>query len=205
MPPARDSFAPCISSSDNGSRSIAGRSARARWLWYIGAVLLLSGVVGVGRGAWSLITVGEAGYLGTGIIALLIAPLLLIVPILRWRQTVEVFERGLVHQRLLGTAIIRREEVRSVQWIRHTSRQGSHDEVDIALASGRSHSMVGIDAPEQLCNFVRAWTQAPVAQAPVGWQPPPQGGWQPPPPQAPPQQPPPQGGWTPGGWRPPGS
>ena len=69
------------------------------WLWYLGFLFLLSGVVG-------LVKAGAAGDWGqalTGVTALGVGGVVLIVPLLRWQQTVDVFERGFVWKRLYGS------------------------------------------------------------------------------------------------------
>jgi hypothetical protein len=169
-----------------------GTISAGGWAWYIGLVLVAAGVFGVGKTAFSLIT-GAPGVDSAlaSVAGLVIGPLILILPVLRWRQTVEVFERGLVWTRLYGTVTVPREKVRAARWIQHRSRNGSHDEIEIDLVDG-GLSIVGIDQPEQLRNFVSSWAQAPVMMQQA------QGAW------AQPQQQP-QSPWGPGGWRPPGS
>ena len=154
------------------------------WLWYLGGICLLSGVLGLIKAG------GDSQKLLTAVIALGVAPLLLIVPVLRWQQTVEVFEQGFVWKRLYGSVQVLRADVRNVTLITHHSRRGTYVEVKVELASGKSHSIVGVEQPEQLANLLRA--AAPSAQqfsahAGAG---------------APgiPQQ-----TWGPGGWKPPGT
>jgi hypothetical protein len=111
---------------------------------------------------------------------------------LRWRQTVDVFERGFVWKRLYGERQVARAEIRNATMITHHSRQGTRVEVKVELANGKSCSIVGVEQPEQLTNLLRAAPPSgyqpaanvgAVAAAPVN----------------------PQSGWAPGGWKPPGS
>lgn len=146
------------------------------WLWYVGVVLALAGILGGAKGVQALIG-GDAGAmesLGTAACALALSPLVLIVPLLRWRQSVVVYEGGLVHARLFGSATIRRDEVAGVTLTHHRSRSSSHHEVEVRLRDGRVHSVTGIDGAEQLASYVSAWTAAPavVPVAAGGWTPP---------------------------------
>jgi hypothetical protein len=114
-----------------------------------------------------------------------IGALLLIVPVLRWRQVVTCYERGLSWKRLIGEKTVRRDEVQDVVFIAHRGRYGNYDEVEIRTASG-TLAITGIADAQQLVNHLRAWLGAaapPRASGPQG------GGWTPPPGSG--------GGWTP--------
>ena len=102
---------------------------------------------------------------------------------MRWKQSVEVFERGLVWHRLLGPKTLTAAEVQGSKLIRHTSRNGAYDEVELQLKNGGSYSINGLKDAEQLVAYVRAWSNpSPAAVAPAagGWAPPVAGGWRPP-------------------------
>lgn len=161
------------------------------WLWYVGGVLLLAAVFNAFNGAKELAagaaTVTEV--LSLVFFSALFGGLLLIVPVLRWRQKVVVHQNGIVWQRLLGERRIARGEVRGVQVISHRSRYGSHDEV-LLLTADREVSISGVAHATQLANHARAWLASRDQPAPSG------GGW------TPPQQP--SQPWG-GGWAPPGS
>ena len=163
------------------------------WAWYLGAMAILSGLVGIGRGGLALVNGGNTEPLPVGAAALAVGLVLLIVPMSRWRQSVEVFEGGLVWTRLYGVVRAQREQVQSARLIRHRNRNGSHDEVEIDLAGGKSLSIVGVEGSDQLCNFLRAWSAGsvpgPVAERSVGSV----------------RARDPGAGWSPGGWKPPGS
>jgi hypothetical protein len=158
------------------------------WLWYLAIILLLSGVVGLVKGG----AAGDSDQMLTGVLALGASAVTAIVPLLRWRQTVDVFERGFVWKRLYGERQVARAEIRNATMITHHSRQGTRVEVKVELANGKSCSIVGVEQPEQLTNLLRAAPPSgyqpaanvgAVAAAPVN----------------------PQSGWAPGGWKPPGS
>lgn len=161
-------------------------------LWYVGAMLLaaagfslVSGISDIQSGALTigdvLTTTALAGGLGT---------VILIVPVLRWRQTATCYEGGIVWKRLIGTKTIPRAHLVGVQLIFHRGRSGNFDEVDLKTKDGYV-SIKGIAEAELLANHIRAWL-AQSASAEAGAPPPAS----------------PAGGWTPpgqaGGWQPPG-
>jgi len=153
---------------------------------------VLGGIVTLVRALGAIIGKGDGSPLSTSLLLILLGIVLLIVPVLRWQQSVEVLERGLVWTRLHGLVRVPREEVQSASWTKHISRNGSYDEIEVGLTTGKTLSIVGVAAPEQLCNFLRSWSQG-AATAPAQ----PQRAW------TPPQNQP--GNWSPGGWTPPGS
>jgi hypothetical protein len=155
------------------------------WLWYLAIVFLLSGVVGLVKGG----AAGDSDQMLTGVLALGASAVTAIVPMLRWRQTVDVFERGFVWKRLYGERQVARADIRNATMITHHSRQGTRVEVKVELQNGKSCSIVGVEQPEQLTNLLRA-------AAPSGYQPAVAAVAAPVNPQA---------GWAPGGWKPPGS
>lgn len=162
------------------------------WTIYLGGILLLAApanLFGMGNGKVSPLS----ERLGTAAICLVIGALMLLPALMRLKQVVEVFERGLVWQRLLGTRTINAADVKSVKHILHTGKNGNYDEVELNLQDGKSYSINGIKEAEQLVAYIRAWSLAPAAPGAVaGWAPPGQaGGWAPPP--------------AAGGWRPPGT
>ena len=154
------------------------------WMWYVGGLLVASGVVAFGKALLH----GDNSQLGTGALGLAIGGVLLVVPLMRWRQQVEVFEHGFLWTKLLGKVQGLRADIRGVKWISHISKRGQHDEVEVTMANGKRYSMTGIEHSEQLCNLLRATASAasPVASASAG-------------PGVPGQA------WTPGAWKPPGT
>ena len=114
-----------------------------------------------------------------------LGPAILALPILRWRQSVTVYERGLVHRSLLGTKSIAAADVTGVKHTLFRRRYSKVDEVVIHRAGQRGHFITGISEAQKLANIVRAWTTsravpggvqapdpAPQAPAPGGWVPP---------------------------------
>jgi len=139
------------------------------WLWYVGAVLVASGVMALVKGQLA----GAA--LGTGIGALLLA-----LPVYRWRQQLEVFENGFVWSRIGGRTLVTRAEVSGTELLAHRSRTGQHVELVVHLAGGRALSIAGLEGAEQARAFIdRRPAAAPPAGAAPGWEPP-AAGWRPP-------------------------
>jgi hypothetical protein len=180
--------------SANLGRSIGkhrGTFAAGGWFWYLGGVLVLAGIVGLtrinnpppGQTAGSIAMTALAGAVA--------GALCLLMPISRWRQSVEVFEHGFVWTHMLGARTVARADIAGVELLTKYTKMGSVTKVIVALRSGRRVTLTGLENPEQLSNFLRA-TPAPAAQA---WAPPgaaPAPAWVPP-------------GGVPGGWRPPGT
>lgn len=162
-----------------------GRVGAGGWLWYLGALCLASGVLGLARGGPG----NGAERVQTSLAALGVGVVLLIVPILRWRQMVEVFEHGFVWTRLLGVVRVARPEIRDATLIRHRSRQGTREEVKVELVSGKAYSIVGVEQADQLVNLLRARAPNPASEQRPG--------------SSAPGSPAP--GWSPGAWKPPGS
>jgi hypothetical protein len=135
-----------------------GSFAAGGWLWYLGLICLLaaaSGFAGVGAAAKQSFAERAPASVG----ALVMGLTSLVVPLLRWRQSVEIFERGMVWSRLHGAVRVAAEQVRNVSWLKHQTKRGSHDEVKLELTSGERYSIVGVGEPEQLVNFLRSWAR----------------------------------------------
>ena len=155
-----------------------GTFASGGWLWYMGGILLLAGVANLAQVAGIYVPSkgGGAGSLGLAAAGFIIGTLILLVPLLRWRQQVELFERGFVWSRLLGTHRVRKEEIQQTQLITHHGRAASYVEVVVHLASGRELSIEGLEHAEQLANMLSAYgrpmIQPAQAAATRGWTPP---------------------------------
>ncbi|HTQ02535.1 MAG TPA: hypothetical protein VMI54_01720 [Polyangiaceae bacterium] len=162
-----------------------GTFSAGGWAWYIGGLLLLASVVGPLRAVVAptpdQVRMGFDDVLLTAGAALVLGLLVLIVPVLRWRQQVELFENGFVWTGLTGTRSIGRDQVRGVELIRHRSKMGVRTEIKVTLTDGRRLSVSGVDQPEQLANVIGTFGRpAPAAVAPTpGWSAP-AGGWRPP-------------------------
>ena len=157
------------------------------WTIYVGALALLAApanLLGTGQGKVS--PLGER--LTMAGICLVVGVLLLLPALMRLRQVVDVFERGMLLHRLLGTKTINAADVQSVKHIHHSSRNGSYEEVELELRDGTSHSINGIKQGDQLVAYIRAWGRAGAPAAALGhgapaagWAPPAgAGGWRPP-------------------------
>lgn len=136
------------------------------WFWYVGAVLMLSGVLGIGRGVLAIAAHGDASPLSMGLVSLVLAPAVLAVPVLRWRQSLELFEGGVVWTRLWGTKVLARAELGSVTHVQHYGRMGNYVELRLHLRDGREVSISGVDRADQAANLIAqlATTAAPQAQ-----------------------------------------
>lgn len=163
----------------------AGTFGAGGWLWYISGLLILAGVFGTIRGALGLVGLMEAvpGYtpissILTGLAAGFFGVLAAIVPVLRWQQTLEIFEGGVSWTRLTGVKSWPRAQLRSVRHVTHHSRQGTSYEVEVTLADGSIHGVVGVDQSQQAANLIHqimggAAPAAPSAQPQAtGWRPP---------------------------------
>jgi hypothetical protein len=161
------------------------------WTIYAGAIALLAAPANLfGSGSQGKVSpLGER--LSMAGICLVVGVLLLLPALMRLKQVVDVFERGMLLHRLLGTKTINAADVRSVKQIHHTSRNGSYEEVELELNDGTSHSINGIKEADQLVAYIRAWGRAAAPAAAAGHAAPAAGAWTPPA-QA-------------GGWRPPGT
>jgi len=153
------------------------------WTLYVGALLSVSGVVSLFGLTQAAAKIPFSERLPLASAALVIGALMLLPALMRWKQSVEVFERGLVWHRLLGTKTVIAAEVQGSRLIRHTGRNGQYDEVELQFSNGGSCSINGLKEAEQLIAYVRAWSgPAPAVVAPAagGWAPPVAGGWRPP-------------------------
>jgi hypothetical protein len=144
----------------------AGTIAAGGWWWYIGGVLLVSGVLGAAKGDFGALAVASA-----------VALAVLVLPVLRWKQRVDVYERGLVWTRLLGPVTIGAKEVVDTTLTRNIGRMGETLELEIELANGKTHTLVGLEGTDQIRSFVVAWTARPepaevTATARSAWAPP---------------------------------
>jgi len=138
-------------------RSIAvhrGTFGAGGYLWYIGGILAVAGVVSLlrvpspppGQTAVEAALTGVAGIFA-GAVPLLIAWN-------RLRQTVEVFERGFVWTRLIGTRVEPRSDVVKTEIVTVRSRRQSYSKVVVTLTDSRELNLRGLEYPEQLANLL---------------------------------------------------
>jgi len=106
---------------------------------------MLSGVMALSRAEF-----------GTGLFALLIGAGLLAVPVLRWKQTLELDEAGLTLTKLTGVTKIPREQLKKVTLVRHHGRMGSYESLELALDDGREIEIAGLERAEEAANLVHA-------------------------------------------------
>lgn len=115
------------------------------WLWYLGGLLIISGVMSLPRDAVAM-----------GLVTILIGAGCLVIPVLRWKQTLEIDEAGLTWTRLNGVVKVPREQLKNVTLIHHHGRMGAHDEVEVVLTDGRTLSINGVERAEEAANLVHA-------------------------------------------------
>jgi hypothetical protein len=146
-------------------------------LWYVGAILVASGVVSfvnppAGYSAADAALIGVAGLVsGAGC---------LFVAFSRLRQTIEVFEHGFVWSRPMGTKTVMRSDVTEAKVVTVISRKrGASISVVVSLRNGRELKLVGLDKPGQLASLLGppSGGMSPAAApggpiAPGGWKPP---------------------------------
>lgn len=190
-----------MSEADLGQRvsSHKGSLGAGGWLWYVGALCILSSAFWAFNGLKSLALGGEGNpieQMGTGLCSLVMGVLLLLFPVRRLMQKIHIHERGFVHVGLFGSKTVRREDVAQVHRTVHRRRHSSTDEIAVSLRNGTIFRMFGLSDGEQIATMLRSWVGgAAPAPSPAGWSPP--GG-----------APPAGGGWSPpgggGGWSPPG-
>jgi hypothetical protein len=136
----------------------AGRFAAGGWLWYLGAILSAAGVMNFFQGARVAIG-GDLSNGGTtiamGVVAGLIGAAILAVAVMRWRQSVDVFERGLVHTKLLGNVEVAFADVGGIELVRRHSRMGTTETLYLKMRSGGEVSIGSVTDIEQLASMVR--------------------------------------------------
>jgi hypothetical protein len=166
--------------------------------WYVGGVLVVSAIVCVVRQPKDL----PADPIVMALVSIVGGAICLIVPIMRLRQTVTVFENGFVWNHLFGTRTISRADIAGAEMkiertVKNGQVTGTTTKVIVTLRGGKELSIVGVNDPGQLVGLLQQSSQAPAAYlgaspgAP-GWAPPSGGA-------------PPAGGYNPpaGGWQPP--
>jgi hypothetical protein len=115
------------------------------WLWYLGGILMISGVLALSRAEFS-----------SGLMAVLFGAAVLVMPVLRWKQTLELDEAGLTLTKLTGVTKVPREQLKKVTLVRHHGRTGSYESLELALNDGREIEIAGIERAEEAANLVHA-------------------------------------------------
>ncbi|UJR87313.1 MULTISPECIES: hypothetical protein [Sandaracinus] len=130
----------------------SGRFGAGGWLWYIGGILVAAGVMNTGQGALALFGGAPDALtkIGMGVVAGAIGAAILLVAVMRWRQHVVVYERGLVYAKLLGQQQVAFADVTRVELVREHSKMGTDETIHIALRDGREVSIGSVTNIDQL-------------------------------------------------------
>ena len=112
-----------------------GSVAAGGWFWYVGAIVLVAAVVQIAQAASpGLVSkASPGGSVAMGLAGLAAGVALLAIPVLRWRQSVEVYERGFVWRGLLGASPVSGADI-----VRSQDRQAHRQSRQ--LRRGRSDS-----------------------------------------------------------------
>jgi hypothetical protein len=123
------------------------------------------------------IVIGDPGNAALCAIA---AVCMAVIPFARWRQSVEVFERGMVWHRVYGSRALAVDAITKVELTRLRVSSGACDQLAIERARGRVLKIRGLLAAGEVRNLLLARMQANLdasftpaaAQDLSGWQPP---------------------------------
>jgi hypothetical protein len=145
-----------------------GRFAAGLMMWYAGGVCALGSAIRLFQGLTGQAAPEDNAFSALGLV---ISSFFVAWAYMRWKQVLEVFERGFVWKRLLGTHTVKLDQIKQVSHITHTSRRGTYVEVAVELTSGKTLSIVGIEQPEQVANLL---AQPSLSAVPIatGWTPP---------------------------------
>jgi hypothetical protein len=135
--------------------------AAGGWLWYVGAISLLSGVAWLVAPAKTLgashgVPTRPVERLFMAIVALVVGAACTFVATYRWKQTVEIYERGFVWRRLSGPVIVHRSEMVSANKEVWQSRLVTVVSVVVALRDERELTLRGFPDPDKLESDLRA-------------------------------------------------
>ncbi|MGV3619835.1 MAG: hypothetical protein ACO1OB_03405 [Archangium sp.] len=129
------------------------------WLWYVGGLLIISGILALPKGTVAM-----------GIVTVLIGLGCLVMPVLRWKQTLEFDDTGFTWTQLTGVQKFSRADVKQVTLIRHHSRMGFYEELQVELNDGRELSITGVERAEEAANLLHAMTsRSPAPRESTGW------------------------------------
>lgn len=135
-------------------------------LWYIGPICAAAGVYQVGKGVLDAVAMGDTAPLGMAAIGLVFALFglgAIAVSVLRWKQKVIVYQRGLVHQHLLGPRELDFAEVARTELVRTRSRHGTTEDLHVHLRNGGEVTIGGVDQIEQLVSMIHSGRNAATA------------------------------------------
>jgi hypothetical protein len=147
------------------------------WLWYVVGLLVLGIGASLVRAVSGLASpaaaAANADALPAALMCVCMLPFALAIPLLRWRQQLEIFQNGYVWTRLIGVKQGARGSIAKVTQVQHIGRSGNHIELRVELRSGGELSIAGVERADQAANLLANLTQV----APSG---PPQPAWAPP-------------------------
>ncbi|PZR03779.1 MAG: hypothetical protein DI536_35465 [Archangium gephyra] len=110
------------------------------------------------------------GTIAMGLVTILIGLGCLAMPVLGWKQTLELTDSGFTWTRVTGVLQVRRDEVKKVTLIRHHSRMGFYEELKVELNDGRELAIEGVERAEEAANLIHAMTSREVPSvASTGW------------------------------------
>ena len=115
--------------------------------WYVGAILVVSAVLGVGRGEFGVAALSLIA--GLGVLAL---------PVIRWKQELEIDAEGFTWTQLTGVKRVKADEVKKVTLVHRRTRMGHQEEVQVELAGGKELVIVGVEQAEQAANLIHDFT-----------------------------------------------
>jgi len=127
-------------------------------LWYVGAILFASGVVSFVRPTPGM-SASDATLIGVG--GLVAGAACLFVALLRFRQTVEIFEQGFVWTRLIGAVTVARGDVTDAKAVTTVLRKNGRNvssvtKVVVTLSNGKTIKMNGLGNPTKLASYIAA-------------------------------------------------
>jgi hypothetical protein len=131
-----------------------------------GVALTMAGVVFIGLGLMNLVvgmvellrrTEDAPLYLGIAPCLLVLGALVLLPILVRWRQSVDLFEHGFVWKRITRTLTIRRDQIRSVARSLRKTRYEEYVVLDIELSHGKVR-IAGLTRGDELADQLIRWT-----------------------------------------------
>jgi hypothetical protein len=114
-----------------------GKALAGGTILYVGALLVLAGVVQLFHGVADLVSGGGGlDELAMAFAAFLGAGLILLRCLYLWRQSLGIYEHGFTIQRLFGTRVIRWDEIESATAVRRSDSLGHHFDIEVELRRG---------------------------------------------------------------------
>lgn len=118
------------------TRHYGRASSGGVWI-YVSAILFLAGIVQAFNGVASLISNdGGLDELATALGAFLGAGLVGLYCMFLWRQSLGIYEHGFAIHRIIGSKVVRWDNVESATAIRHTGSLGQRLEIVVEFRNG---------------------------------------------------------------------